>query len=151
MRMRKGRATKRMSLPSSRDATHFGRPLTRAVFFLMKYSVRHLPQRQDISRATFELNFVIRLDAEDTLRIIYGMTRFEKAKAWRKRHKLTIPALAELTGYGPRAIMWMEQGLSPPNASRKKPAPVNDWIWLRYRMMCSGVERQLETGKRFDW
>ena len=79
------------------------------------------------------------------------MTRFEKAKAWRKRNNLTIPALAEMTGYGPRAIMWMEKGLSPPNESRKKPAPVNDWVWLRFKRMCQGVDAELRTGQKFDW
>ena len=79
------------------------------------------------------------------------MTRFEKARAWRKRHDLTIARLAELTGYGPRAIMWMEKGQSPPSPGRKKPGQVPEWVWQRYRMMCSGVERQLETGERFDW
>lgn len=79
------------------------------------------------------------------------MTRFEKARAWRKRHKLTIPALAELTGYGPRTIMWMEKGLSAPGPTRKKPGPIQDWIWLRYKRNCQGVDAELRTGQKFDW
>ncbi len=79
------------------------------------------------------------------------MTRFEKARAWRKRHKLTIAQLADLTGYGPRSIMWLEKGLSPPGAGRRKPSPVPDWIWQRFRMMCGGVDHQLRTGRKFEW
>ena len=78
------------------------------------------------------------------------MKEHEKAKAWRTRRKLTIPQLAELTGYGPRSIMWFEQGLSPPNGqSRAK--PVAPWVWQRWRMMCAGAEAQLRSGKTFDW
>ena len=79
------------------------------------------------------------------------MTRFEKARAWRKRNKLTIEQLAILTGYGPRAIAWLEKGLSPPNASRSTPAPVSDWIWHRYKRMCEGVDAELRSGQKFDW
>lgn len=79
------------------------------------------------------------------------MKQHEKAQAWRKRRGLTVEKLAELTGYGPRAVMWLEQGLSPPNASRAKAAPVAEWVWQRYRMMCAGVEAQLKTSKKFDW
>ena len=79
------------------------------------------------------------------------MNDFQKAKAWREKRGLSVQQLAEMTGYGSRAIYWLELGLSPPNAHRKKPAPVAPWIWQRYRMMCSGAEAQLKTGKEFNW
>ena len=78
------------------------------------------------------------------------MKQHEKAKAWRKRHKLTLAQLAHLTGYGPRNISWMERGETAPNGS--SPArPVPPWVWQRYRMMCAGVDAQLRTRKVFDW
>ena len=79
------------------------------------------------------------------------MKEFEKAKMWRQKRKLTVDRLAELTGYGPRSIIWFEQGLSPPNAQSRKARPVQPWVWHRYRMMCAGVERQLQTKREFDW
>ena len=79
------------------------------------------------------------------------MTEYEKAKAWREKRGLTVLQLAELTGYGERALYWLERGQSPPNATRAKPAKVAVWIWQRYKNMCAGVEAQLATGKKFDW
>ena len=79
------------------------------------------------------------------------MTRYQKARAWRKRHNLTIARLAELTGYGPRAIMWLEKGQSPPGPNRSKPGTVPDWVWLRYKRMCQGVDAELRTGQKFEW
>ena len=78
------------------------------------------------------------------------MKEYEKAKAWRRKRKLTIDQLAQLTGYGPRSIIWFEQGLSPPNA-QSNARPVADWVWHRYRMMCAGVEAQIRSGRQFDW
>ena len=79
------------------------------------------------------------------------MTEYEKAKAWREKRGLTVLQLAELTGYGERALYWLERGQSPPNATRAKPAKVAPWIWQRYKMLCGGVEAQLKTGKKFEW
>ncbi|MDE2100308.1 MAG: helix-turn-helix transcriptional regulator [Patescibacteria group bacterium] len=79
------------------------------------------------------------------------MTEFEKAKAWRKKRGLSVNKLAELTGYGPRAVYWLELGLSAPNSTHRTPASVKPWIWKRYRMMCAGVEAQFNTGRVFDW
>lgn len=79
------------------------------------------------------------------------MTEHDKAKAWREKRGLTVDRLAELTGYRPRMIYWMERGQSPPNAYRKKPAKVAEWVWQRYKTMCAGVEAQLASGKIFDW
>lgn len=79
------------------------------------------------------------------------MKKHERAKAWRIRRELTIEQLATLTGYGPRAIMWMEQGLSPPSGTSKEARPVASWVWHRFKMMCAGVEAELKTGKKFDW
>ena len=79
------------------------------------------------------------------------MKNHEKARAWRKRRELTIEQLATLTGYGPRAIMWMESGLSPPNQGRKEPGPIAKAVWHRYKMLCAAADTQLQTGKKFDW
>ena len=79
------------------------------------------------------------------------MTEYEKAKAWREKRGLTVLQLAELTGYGERALYWLERGQSPPNATRAKPAKVAPWIWQRYKMMAAGVEAQLASGKKFEW
>ena len=78
------------------------------------------------------------------------MTEHERAKAWREKHGLSVDKLAYLTGYGYRAIYWLERGESPPNSTRHA-APVQPWIWQRYKMMCAGVEAQIKTGKEFDW
>lgn len=79
------------------------------------------------------------------------MHEYQRAKIWREKRKLSVDRLAELTGYGSRAIYWLERGESPPNASRSKPGQVAPWIWQRYKMMCAGVEAQLHSGKEFDW
>ncbi|MFA5897738.1 MAG: helix-turn-helix transcriptional regulator [Hyphomicrobium sp.] len=79
------------------------------------------------------------------------MTEHARAKQWREERGLTLDSLADLTGYTRQMIYWMERGQSPPNASHKKPARVSPWIWQRYKMMCAGVEAQLQTGKTFDW
>ena len=78
------------------------------------------------------------------------MKEHEKAKAWRVKRNLSIPELAELTGYGPRNIAWLEKGLTAPNGQTGA-KPVAPWIWQRYRMMCGGVEAQLRSGKEFNW
>lgn len=78
------------------------------------------------------------------------MIEHDKAKAWREKRELSVARLAELTGYTVRSIYWLELGLSPPNASRAKPAKVAPWIWQRYKMMCAGVDAQL-NGTEFDW
>ena len=68
-----------------------------------------------------------------------------------KKRDLSADQLAELTGYGRRSVYWMMIGQSPPNATRKKPAPVAEWVFQRFRMACAGVEAQLNSGKEFDW
>lgn len=79
------------------------------------------------------------------------MTEYQKAKAWREARGLSVKQLAEMTGYGPRTIYWLELGLSPPNGMRAKAARVKPWIWQRYRMMCGGVEAELQSGEKFNW
>lgn len=79
------------------------------------------------------------------------MTEFERAKQWREKRGLSVKQLAEATGYGPRTIYWLELGQSPPNGKRKKATKVAPWIWQRYKMMCAGVEAELESGEKFDW
>ena len=94
--------------------------------------------------------YVLLLDRLPSFCIFYAMTEHAKAKAWREKRGLTVDKLAELTGYGPRMIFWMELGQSPPSGSRKA-TKVAPWVWQRYKMMCAGVEAQLKTGKEFDW
>lgn len=93
--------------------------------------------------------YVFALDDSPAVCIDYSMSEHLKARAWRERHGLTFEQLAELTGYGSRAIRWMEQGLSSPiKGKSRKVAP---WVWQRYRMCCAGVEAQLRSGKKFSW
>ena len=78
------------------------------------------------------------------------MKEHDRAKEWRLKRNLSVNDLAELTGYGPRAIHWLEKGLTPPNGSAAA-RPVKPWVWQRWKMMCAGAEAQLRSGKRFDW
>lgn len=79
------------------------------------------------------------------------MTEPQKAKAWREKRDLSIDQLAKLTGYGTRALYWMERGQAPPNATRSKPAKISEAVWQRYRMVCAGVEAQLHSRRTFKW
>ena len=69
----------------------------------------------------------------------------ELARRWRERHKLSRPKLAELTGYSPLAIYWMERGLS----ARGK--PVWPQVWQRYKMACAAVHARLTADMEFSW
>lgn len=73
------------------------------------------------------------------------MTEPQKAKTWRERNRLSVAALAELTGYSIETIYLMERGISP---SRGKIQP---WVWMRYRRACQGVDATLRTGREFNW
>lgn len=79
------------------------------------------------------------------------MTRYQQARAWRERHDLTPEQLSGLTGYSVSAIYWFERGETPP--SRKSPTNaggIADWVWLRYRRACQGVDAEL-NGSKFRW
>ena len=79
----------------------------------------------------------------------------EKARQWREKAGLTVAQLAELTGYGGQAIYWFEKGMTPPLRKAKGGKPhdrtISPWVMQRYRMACSGVDRELRSGKKFDW
>ena len=69
----------------------------------------------------------------------------ERAKSWRLRLGLSHQELAGLTGYTVVAIYKFEAGERSPGVSH------SDWVWHRYRMACSGAERQLRSGREFAW
>ena len=69
----------------------------------------------------------------------------EKAKAWRLRRNLTHAQLSELTGYSVPAISALERG------TRNAGETHSEWTWHRYQMACSGAERQLKSGRAFEW
>ncbi len=83
------------------------------------------------------------------------MKDHEKAKAWREKRGLTFAQLAELSGYSELSIRWFEKGETPPDRNAKsgngKDRKVKPWVWQRYRLVCSGVDRQLATRKTFEW
>jgi hypothetical protein len=69
----------------------------------------------------------------------------EQAKAWRERRELTIEQLSELTGYSIPAIYAFERGTRNAGESH------SEWTWHRFKMACSGAERQLKSGRAFEW
>lgn len=85
------------------------------------------------------------------------MTQHERAHLWRTSRKLTVAELSVLTGYSIEAVYAMERGITPlryatagkPHKGKAK--PVEEWVWLRYKNACRGVEHQLRTGKEWDW
>lgn len=84
-------------------------------------------------------------------------TQAEKAHLWRLKNKLTVFELGILTGYSIEAIYSFERGTTPQRnwiareKASTKPALIQDWVWLRYKNACSGVERKLRSGKEWDW
>lgn len=73
------------------------------------------------------------------------MKPHEQAKAWRIRRKLSIEQLAELTGYSVPAIYAFERG------GRGAGEAHSEWTMHRYKMACSGAERQIKNGREFAW
>lgn len=73
------------------------------------------------------------------------MKPHESAKSWRLRRKLTHEQLSELTGYSVPAIYAFERG------GRGAGEVHSDWTLQRYRMACSGAERQIKSGRAFEW
>lgn len=72
------------------------------------------------------------------------MREHERARAWRERMGLTVMALEELSGYSREAIYGFEKG-------KRWDGKHSDFAWHRYKMACSAVERQISSGKVFDW
>lgn len=73
------------------------------------------------------------------------MKSHDKARKWREGRKLTLAQLSELTGYSVPAIRQLEAG------KRFGGAAHSEWVVQRYRMACSGAERQLKSGRAFEW
>jgi transcriptional regulator with XRE-family HTH domain len=73
------------------------------------------------------------------------MNPHKQARAWRLRLGLSHEQLADLTGYSVPAIRQLEAG------KRFGGAEHSEWVIHRYRMACSGAERQLRSGKEFAW
>ena len=75
------------------------------------------------------------------------MENHEQARAWRLRRKLTLDELSELTGYSVIAIRKFETGARHKgNGEQHSP-----WVLQRYKMACSGAERQIKSGRTFEW
>ena len=75
------------------------------------------------------------------------MKPHEHAKAWRIKRNLTVEQLSELTGYSVIAIRKFESGMR----HKKNAEGHSEWVWQRYQMTCAGAERQLRTGRAFEW
>lgn len=75
------------------------------------------------------------------------MKQHESAKAWRLRRNLSLEELSELTGYSVVAIRKFEAGARHVRNNEQH----SEWVWQRYRMACSGAERQLKSGREFVW
>ena len=73
------------------------------------------------------------------------MKTHDKAKSWRLRRKLTHEQLSDLTGYSVVAIRQLEAGRRFGGGNN------SEWTMQRYRMACSGAERQLKSGRAFEW
>jgi len=73
----------------------------------------------------------------------------EKAAAWRRARGLSQAQLGKLTGFSPSAVYWMEKGATA-NRPGYPSRPVRDWVWLRYRRACQGVDAEL-NGRQFNW
>jgi transcriptional regulator with XRE-family HTH domain len=68
-------------------------------------------------------------------------------KAWRLRLNLSLEQLSDLTGYSVIAIRKFEAG----SRNAKHGEGHSEWVMQRYRMACSGAERQIKSGKEFSW
>jgi len=79
------------------------------------------------------------------------MKEHEQLSRWMTRHDLSVADLARLTGYSSQALYWNLRGQSPPNRARKKPGPIQPWIWQRFKRCCQGVDVELRTKKEFNW
>lgn len=69
----------------------------------------------------------------------------EQAKAWRIKRRLSLTELSELTGYSIPAIHAFERGTRNAGESH------SEWALHRYRLACSGAERQIKSGRAFEW
>lgn len=65
----------------------------------------------------------------------------EKARAWRERQDLSRPALGDMVGYSPSAVLYFERGFG------RNGKPVSPRSFLTYKLACAAVASQLA----FDW
>jgi transcriptional regulator with XRE-family HTH domain len=68
-------------------------------------------------------------------------------KTWRENRGLSLEQLSDLTGYSVIAIRKFEAG----SRNARQGEDHSQWVMQRYRMACSGAERQLRSGKEFTW
>jgi hypothetical protein len=71
----------------------------------------------------------------------------ELCKSWRVKRGLTLEQLSELTGFSVIAIRKFESGAR----NHKQREGHSEWVMQRYRMACSGADRQLKSGRAFEW
>ena len=69
----------------------------------------------------------------------------ECARNWRLARGLTVGQLAELSGYSREAIYCFERGRMANGNT------IPSWVWLRFKMVCAGVDQHLRTGGDFAW
>lgn len=83
------------------------------------------------------------------------MTDHERAKAWRKKHGLTVEQLSERAGYSIESIYLFEKGhtyagRTPKDRIKKK--RIDEGAQRRYRMACAGVQFELlNHPRKFNW
>jgi transcriptional regulator with XRE-family HTH domain len=68
-------------------------------------------------------------------------------KAWREARGLSFEQLSDLTGYSVIAIRKFEAG----SRNARQGEGHSEWVLHRYKMACSGADRQLRSGKEFSW
>lgn len=69
----------------------------------------------------------------------------DRAIRWRLNHNLSQDELSERIGWVRGAVSLFERGVN------SQGEPVSEYAWQRYKMACAGVQRELETGRGFDW
>lgn len=81
------------------------------------------------------------------------MSEFDRAKAWRQSWGFTQNDLGKQLGYSKESIFWFERGLVPPGAGKRTPKQrqIREWVWLRYKRACAGLDAELRGGAAFDW
>ena len=73
-------------------------------------------------------------------------TPAQMAQHWRQNVvKLSLPELAEATGYSVRAIYLFESGQT------NNGKPHSPKVWLRYLRACAGVDVEIRAKYTFNW
>jgi hypothetical protein len=82
------------------------------------------------------------------------MTESDEARAWAVNRGWTAYEVAERTGYSYEAVYWFWRGCTPPNRNIKtnsKSRKIKPNVWQRFKIACSGAEREAKSGKKFGW